>query len=118
MQQIYSNSNFIEITLRHGCSPVNLLHIFRTLFPKNTSGWLLLSMSITKNSGRLLNLFSQVKLKLKQLSNNFVENIKMIDDKIEIAKLFNEYFVNIVKKLGLLTKEQNAVNTENSLKVH
>ena len=22
--------NFIEITLRHGCSPVNLLHIFRT----------------------------------------------------------------------------------------
>ena len=24
--------SFIEITLRHGCSPVNLLHIFRTLF--------------------------------------------------------------------------------------
>ena len=24
-------SNFIEITLRHGCSPVNLLHIFRAL---------------------------------------------------------------------------------------
>ena len=33
--------NFIEITLRHGCSPVNLLHIFRTLFSRNTSGWLL-----------------------------------------------------------------------------
>ena len=26
--------NCIEITLRHGCSPVNFLHIFRTLFPK------------------------------------------------------------------------------------
>ena len=39
---IKSQSNFIEITLQHGCSPVNLLHIFRTLFPKNTSGWLLL----------------------------------------------------------------------------
>ena len=25
-------SNFIEIALRHGCSPVNLLHIFRTPF--------------------------------------------------------------------------------------
>ena len=25
-------SNFIEITLRHGCSPVNLLHIFKTPF--------------------------------------------------------------------------------------
>ena len=30
--------NFIEIALRHGCSPVNLLHIFRTPCPKNTSG--------------------------------------------------------------------------------
>ena len=35
-------SNFIEITFRHGCSPVNLLHIFKTPFPKNTSEWLLL----------------------------------------------------------------------------
>ena len=35
--------NFTEITLWHGCSPVNLLHIFRIPFPKNTSGWLLLT---------------------------------------------------------------------------
>ena len=34
--------NFIEITLRHGCSPLTLLHIFRTPFSKNTTGWLLL----------------------------------------------------------------------------
>ena len=34
---------FIDTALRHGCSPVNLLHIFRTLFHKNTSGWLLVS---------------------------------------------------------------------------
>ena len=34
-------SNFIEITLRYGCCPVNLLHIFRTPFLKNTSGRLL-----------------------------------------------------------------------------
>ena len=32
----------IEIALRHGCSPVNLLHIFRTSFSKNISGRLLL----------------------------------------------------------------------------
>ena len=38
--------NFIEITLRHGCSPVNLLHIFRAPFPKNTSGWLLLKLAL------------------------------------------------------------------------
>ena len=34
--------HFIEVTLWHGCSPVNLLHNFRTLFSKYTSGWLLL----------------------------------------------------------------------------
>ena len=28
--------NFIKIALRHGCSPVNLLHIFRTTLPENT----------------------------------------------------------------------------------
>ena len=30
--------NFIEITLRHGCSPVDLLHVFRIPFLKSTSG--------------------------------------------------------------------------------
>ena len=34
--------NLIEIEIRHGCSFVNLLYIFRTPFPKNTSGRLLL----------------------------------------------------------------------------
>ena len=38
--------NFIEIILRHECSPVNLLHIFRTPFLKNTSGWLSLKFNI------------------------------------------------------------------------
>ena len=36
--------NFIETTLRHRCSPVYLLHIFRTPFPKNTCGRLLLAI--------------------------------------------------------------------------
>ena len=36
-------SIFIEITLQHECSPVNLLHIFRAPFPKNTCRGLLLS---------------------------------------------------------------------------
>ena len=30
-------SNFTEIALQHGCSPVNLLHIFKTPFSRNTS---------------------------------------------------------------------------------
>ena len=52
MQQIYRRTSmpkcdfnkidFNKITLRHGCSPVNLLHTFRTPFRKNTSGGLFL----------------------------------------------------------------------------
>ena len=36
-------SNFTQIALRHGFSPVNLLHIFRTPFSKNTPWRLLLN---------------------------------------------------------------------------
>ena len=50
MQQIYWRTPMpkcgFEIALRHGCSPVNLLHIFRTPFLKNTSGRLLLATAI------------------------------------------------------------------------
>ena len=48
----------IKIALRHGCSPVNLEHIFRTPFPKNTSGGLLLflvfSQRLTQKSLKLI----------------------------------------------------------------
>ena len=37
--------SFIEMALRYGCSLVNLLHIFRTPFPKNTTEWLLLNLN-------------------------------------------------------------------------
>ena len=30
-----------------GCSPVNFMYIFRTPFPRNTSGWLLLNLTGT-----------------------------------------------------------------------
>ena len=59
MLQIYSRtpmrkcdsmqSNFIDITFRHGCSPVNFLHIFRITFSKNTSGGLLLNQGKYNN---------------------------------------------------------------------
>ena len=47
-----------EITLWNGCSNVNLLHIFRILFPKNPFGGLLLKPEVyflwwTKNNFRL-----------------------------------------------------------------
>ena len=40
-------SNFIEITLWRGCCPVDLLHIFWALYPRDTSGLLLLHLSFS-----------------------------------------------------------------------
>ena len=42
-------SNFIEITLHYGHSPVNVLHIFKTTFHKNTYGGLPLYISTFLN---------------------------------------------------------------------
>ena len=44
MQQIFRRTpmpkcDLNKIALRHGCSPVNLQHIFRTPFTRNISGW-------------------------------------------------------------------------------
>ena len=47
-------SNFIEITLRHGCSSVKLLHVSRTPFPRNASGWLFLSLRSSREVWRRL----------------------------------------------------------------
>ena len=64
-------SNFIEITLQHGCSPVILLHNFRTPFSQNTSGWLLLKVkswrfiicnTMTENDSKSFHLFFEILL--------------------------------------------------------
>ena len=55
MQQIYrgtpmpkcDSTKLKKVALRHGCSQVNLLHIFRTSFLKITSGRLLLQYLIS-----------------------------------------------------------------------
>ena len=53
--------NFIEITLWYTCSPVNLLYIFKTSFPKNTSGWLLLGLeSAEKTLAKIFSLIETI----------------------------------------------------------
>ena len=54
MQQIYRKTpmpkcgfNEVASTLRHGCFPVNMMHIFRPTSPKTTSGQLLLQICAT-----------------------------------------------------------------------
>ena len=52
-------SNFIEITLQHGCSLVNQLHIFRTPFPNNTPGGLLMFIYNSYSCFKLIFYFNQ-----------------------------------------------------------
>ena len=44
-----------------------------------------------------------------------IENDDLIDNETEIAKIFNECFVNIVKNVGIFTEKESATFTENSL---
>ena len=61
----------IKTTLRHDCSPVNLLHIFRISFPKNTSGRLLPTLMDSKVSPVSLHFFNYEKLRvLNELNIN------------------------------------------------
>ena len=60
--------NFIDIALRHGCSPVNLLHIVRTPFPRNTSGWLFLQLQMFTFS-MFLQLSSQIPISLLSMKS-------------------------------------------------
>ena len=82
-------SSFIEITLRHRFFPVNLLHIFRTCFLKNTSGWLPLELTI------IISIIS--KTKLITTKNNCINKDKISKSQIKVGKikipfkLFNPY---------------------------
>ena len=66
IQQIYKKTPMPKahfgITLRHGCFSVNLLHIFRTPFPKNTSGRRLLPYLTSTALGILSSFFATVNL--------------------------------------------------------
>ena len=75
--------NFIEITLRHECPPVNLLHIFRTPFIKNTSGRLLLFSvhNIISLSNR-----EQVCLMRLRFERYFSHNLPLPDDGRSISR--------------------------------
>ena len=57
-------SSFIEITLRHWCFPVSLLHIFRTPFLKNSYGWLLLDIPFIPNcwkNCKIISIFARIR---------------------------------------------------------
>ena len=82
-------NNFIEMTLRPECSPVNLLHIFGTPFSSNTSGLVFLD----KISNRPLNtsiVFQGLRLPQKvspsfNYKESFIQDIKEEKNPIRVA---------------------------------
>ena len=71
--------NFIEITIQHECSSVNLLHIFSKLFHKNTSGGQLLQWQIANEFCNFLRPFFQiwpVKLQTSSIFWNFYKKCR------------------------------------------
>ena len=88
--------SFIEITFWHGCSPVNLLHIFRTPFSKDTSEWLLLYQSIYSTSPKCY--WTLLKRMLNDqiipLIPPLLHNNKCVMDFNEKSEIFNSKFSN------------------------
>ena len=99
---------FVEITFRHGCSPVNLLHIFRTPFPKNTSGGLLLIFGGVFWRGlfhRFLKTSLIDQLVITELMNHPSMTDNYLNDKITI-------FSNILKYTGSISENIEGNNLE------
>ena len=74
--------NFIEIALQHECYPVDLLHIFTTTFPKNTSGELLLDFDIF----HIPYYFIILHIRLSLMS---FRNLQGLTENIELKKMLN-----------------------------
>ena len=70
---------FIEITLQHGCLHVNLMHIFRTSYPQNTSGWLLLNVQLDASQNTTTGVTMRQKLLQKiYVYEQWIESDRMI----------------------------------------
>ena len=74
------------------------------------------SVTYSKKFWQNVKPLSSNKVKAKTVIK-LVENDAVIVDESEIAKIFNEYFVNIVKILGVLTEEQTTYSATNQLRI-
>ena len=82
--------NFIKITLWHGCSPVNVLHISSTPFPNNTSDGCLLR--------RYKILFAHIKIFIRNFVWCYFEDVVAKSSKRYSSSSSNiSHYVNIVE---------------------
>ena len=83
--------DFNEIALRHGCSLVSLLHIFRTLFSKNSSGWLFLSY-VAHWIIRIIPYSNFIKNVISGCSVN-IKNLNADNEDMKIDKFLRKYLM-------------------------
>ena len=99
--------SFIEITLPYGCSPVNLLHIFKTPFYKNTYRDLLL-----KNTVEILFIFRPERYKeiwLYLFASTFFVGVT-------ILQFCNYKFINLKFRNSWKDISKHLILSETSLK--
>ena len=94
--------NFIEITLWHGCSPVNLLHIFGTHFTKNSSGRLLLNSTSKLSSECIKEL---IKVRINNTKNLIFAtlNVNSLVSKFDELKVIGQgiFYILIINETKL-----------------
>ena len=94
--------SFIEIIPLCGFSPVNLLHIFRTPFPRNTSRWLLLSVTTNHSSNHIikhdLDFSSLFWIVLLSALRDFIDIIRVLSESIGVLETFQ---TNVLSLLDL-----------------
>ena len=87
----------VKITLLHRCSPVNLLHIFRTSFLKNISGWLLL-LYVTNSFRRQLASQTSLCYRCKSYFNITIIRTKLLPRLVIQWSCFPKHRINQIPR--------------------
>ena len=88
-QEVRSSTNFIEVTIRHGCSLVNLLFIFRISFLKKTSGQLLLQLYFMALSTQFFDLLQKLNISSSNDSSLSLDTFSLLA--ISFSTRFNSF---------------------------
>ena len=102
-------SNLTEITIRDECSPVDLFHIFRIPFPKNTFGWTLLHKTNLIHERALRIIYNNKSSSFQDLLDK--DNSVTINVAIETFKFLQLLSPPILKKVFVERGERDLVNS-------
>ena len=108
-------SKFIVITLQHGCSPVNLLHIFRTRFLKNTSWRLLVHFVLQDQSEDYIgedDIIDMVEVIVYKLRVSYIVFIELHHRKYSENCFFYSLWIFILKITKTHFNKNQAVNKD------